>query len=358
MASQVLGATSNQPSAGQPVTERPARYLSGWRMLVLCIVLLAAGVALAVQASHDHGGTAKAVVSLCVLVFIAGAVMLGGLTPVVPGRARVVQQFGKYRGTIRESGLQWVNPFTDRIKVSPRIRNQESAQAKVNDADGRRRHHRVAAHPAVLRPRDRPGHAPPAAGQRGRRRAPAHSRGCRRHGAAGPAAAGGRRRRRAVRGAQGHESPTCSSFCAASRRPSRSSTPARCTSDGAGKAVRRGLRPPRPRQRPALPRVEELRHDHPAPRYEHHRLLQLPGPRRHRVLPVLGRDPPVEREPQAPSAPHPDPAVAQALRPGCEHVPAWPLAARREHPHRRRAHPRPLPTTHQGKTASLSIIHE
>ena len=107
-----------------------------WRMLVLCIVLLAAGVALAVQASHDHGGTAKAVVSLCVLVFIAGAVMLGGLTPVVPGQARVVQPFGKYRGTIRESGLQWVNPFTDRIKVSTRIRNQESAQAKVNDADG------------------------------------------------------------------------------------------------------------------------------------------------------------------------------------------------------------------------------
>jgi regulator of protease activity HflC (stomatin/prohibitin superfamily) len=29
-----------------------------------------------------------------------------------------------------------VNPFTDRIKVSTRIRNQESAQAKVNDADG------------------------------------------------------------------------------------------------------------------------------------------------------------------------------------------------------------------------------
>jgi len=54
----------------------------------------------------------------------------------VPGRAHVVQLFGKYRGTIRESGLQWVNPFTNRIAVSTRIRNQESAQLKVNDADG------------------------------------------------------------------------------------------------------------------------------------------------------------------------------------------------------------------------------
>ncbi len=32
--------------------------------------------------------------------------------------------------------MQWVNPFAERIKVSTRIRNQESAQAKVNDADG------------------------------------------------------------------------------------------------------------------------------------------------------------------------------------------------------------------------------
>jgi hypothetical protein len=40
----------------------------------------------------------------------------------------------------------------------------------------------------------------------------------------------------------------------------------------------RGLRSPRPRQRPALPRIEELRHDHPVPRRQHDGLLQLPGP--------------------------------------------------------------------------------
>jgi regulator of protease activity HflC (stomatin/prohibitin superfamily) len=156
MASQVPGAASNQqsngqpapgpptagqptagqPAPGQPVTERPARFLPGLQMLVLAIVVLLAGVALAVVASHEQGGVAKAVVVLCVLIFIAGGGMLRGLTAVVPGQARVVQLFGKYRGTIRESGLQWVNPFTERIKVSTRIRNQESAQAKVNDADG------------------------------------------------------------------------------------------------------------------------------------------------------------------------------------------------------------------------------
>jgi regulator of protease activity HflC (stomatin/prohibitin superfamily) len=118
------------------VTEREARFLPGLAMLVAGIVLILAGVALAVAGSHQRHGVATALVVLSVLIFIASSLVLGGLTPVVPGRARVVQLFGKYRGTIRDSGLQWVNPFTKRISVSTRIRNQESAQAKVNDADG------------------------------------------------------------------------------------------------------------------------------------------------------------------------------------------------------------------------------
>jgi regulator of protease activity HflC (stomatin/prohibitin superfamily) len=119
-----------------PATERPARFLPGLRMLALGIVLVLAGVAVVVVAGHQSGGVAAALIWLGVLVFIVSALALGGLTPVVPGQARVVQLFGKYRGTIREPGLQWVNPFTRRIVVSTRIRNQESAQAKVNDADG------------------------------------------------------------------------------------------------------------------------------------------------------------------------------------------------------------------------------
>jgi regulator of protease activity HflC (stomatin/prohibitin superfamily) len=136
MASRVPGEASTQQSSGPPVTERPARFLPGLRVLVLGIVVLLAGVALVVQAAHDHGGIKTLVILLGVLCFIAVSVMLRGLTAVAPGQARVVQLFGNYRGTIRESGLQWVNPFSDRIKVSTRIRNQESAQAKVNDADG------------------------------------------------------------------------------------------------------------------------------------------------------------------------------------------------------------------------------
>jgi regulator of protease activity HflC (stomatin/prohibitin superfamily) len=62
--------------------------------------------------------------------------MLTGLTPVMPGQARVVQLFGRYVGTARQPGLRWFNPFTRRRAVSTRIRNHETAIAKVNDADG------------------------------------------------------------------------------------------------------------------------------------------------------------------------------------------------------------------------------
>jgi regulator of protease activity HflC (stomatin/prohibitin superfamily) len=59
-----------------------------------------------------------------------------GLVSVQAGEARVVQLFGQYHGTVRSPGLQWVNPFAKRRQVSTRIRNLETPQAKVNDADG------------------------------------------------------------------------------------------------------------------------------------------------------------------------------------------------------------------------------
>jgi regulator of protease activity HflC (stomatin/prohibitin superfamily) len=105
-------------------------------MLVLGVAVLIVGVALLWLAGRFSGDAATALIWLGALVLVAGALVLRGLTAVVPGRAHVVQLFGKYRGTIRDSGLQWVNPFTNRIAVSTRIRNQESAQVKVNDADG------------------------------------------------------------------------------------------------------------------------------------------------------------------------------------------------------------------------------
>jgi SPFH domain / Band 7 family len=70
------------------------------------------------------------------LLALVSLFLLGGLTMVAPGEARVLQLFGKYVGTIRTQGLWWVNPFTSRGKISTRIRNHETETLKVNDLRG------------------------------------------------------------------------------------------------------------------------------------------------------------------------------------------------------------------------------
>ena len=127
---------TGQLAAPAQVAEQKAWSTPGIKVLVAGIVGVLAVVALLASAGEQTGGAATALVSIGVVMLIAAVLLLVGLTPVVPGQARVIQLFGKYRGTTRDPGLQWVNPFTRRIKVSTRIRNHETAQAKVNDADG------------------------------------------------------------------------------------------------------------------------------------------------------------------------------------------------------------------------------
>jgi regulator of protease activity HflC (stomatin/prohibitin superfamily) len=100
--------------------------------LLLLVVAVVAFWQSAVHKGAAQGALAAAGVVL-VLVFLT---ILRGITIVTPGRAHVVQLFGNYKGTVRQPGMQWVNPLSNRIPVSTRIRNLETAQAKVNDADG------------------------------------------------------------------------------------------------------------------------------------------------------------------------------------------------------------------------------
>ena len=124
-----------QPPARR-LTERPAGSAPGVPLLVLSIVVLLAGVGLLILSKPVGGGAEVALIILGVLLLIGSVLGFRGLFAVVPGEARVIQLFGRYAGTVREPGLRWVNPFTDRRRVSTRIRNHETALAKVNDADG------------------------------------------------------------------------------------------------------------------------------------------------------------------------------------------------------------------------------
>jgi regulator of protease activity HflC (stomatin/prohibitin superfamily) len=122
------------------IDERAARAASGWPMLALALAgvlgsaaAIAVGIAAAVRGS---GGAGVALILVGALLFLAAAVVLTGLTPVAPGEARVIQLLGRYVGTVRTPGLRFVVPFTQKRRVSTRIRNHETDITKVNDVDG------------------------------------------------------------------------------------------------------------------------------------------------------------------------------------------------------------------------------
>jgi regulator of protease activity HflC (stomatin/prohibitin superfamily) len=53
-----------------------------------------------------------------------------------PNNARVMVFFGKYKGTIKENGFFWVNPFYEKKKITLRARNLDVPPIKVNDKVG------------------------------------------------------------------------------------------------------------------------------------------------------------------------------------------------------------------------------
>ena len=71
-----------------------------------------------------------------VLGVIKWFVLFAGYMQLEPNEARVMVFFGKYKGTFRETGFFWVNPFMNKKKLSLRARNLDVEPIKVNDKIG------------------------------------------------------------------------------------------------------------------------------------------------------------------------------------------------------------------------------
>lgn len=116
------------------IQERPARSVPGAFPAILAVLLLLGGIALLILAltSADVPLTVLAGLLLVIAVTLAA-----GLRLVEPNQPKVQQFLGSsYAGTIREPGLHLVNPLNGSTSISTRVRNHETAMAKVNDADG------------------------------------------------------------------------------------------------------------------------------------------------------------------------------------------------------------------------------
>ncbi|MCK7526163.1 MAG: SPFH domain-containing protein [Ignavibacteriales bacterium] len=115
------------------ITEKRANKTNGFIALFIVIALFALDIFLLSQGIRTEDPSF--LWFFIPLVFIS-FISFGGFMIVQPNESKVLVLFGKYTGTVRDSGFWWVNPFTVKKHVSLRIRNFNSDKIKVNDLHG------------------------------------------------------------------------------------------------------------------------------------------------------------------------------------------------------------------------------
>lgn len=105
--------------------EKLTKGSNGYIVLLIVLLLIAIGVYL-IFVNPVYA----------IPLFVISIFILPGLVVVNPNESVVLVLFGAYKGTLKENGFQWVNPFMSRKKFSLRARNFNSEPIKVNDKIG------------------------------------------------------------------------------------------------------------------------------------------------------------------------------------------------------------------------------
>jgi len=110
--------------------EKPHAALNGALSLLVILAVIIGGTTLAIRAfmaQHDALGVAYIVGVTFALI------ASGGLFIVQPNEAKALVLFGTYKGTVKQDGFWWANPFFSKQAISLRVRNFETTKLKVND---------------------------------------------------------------------------------------------------------------------------------------------------------------------------------------------------------------------------------
>ena len=113
--------------------EHAATAVSGWLFLPVWIALFAAALwqVFGNIFINNQPPAISGFVALPVLVFLAK-----GFVVLPPNIGAVCTFFGRYAGSLRESGFFWTNPFFQRQRISLRVHNLNTPTLKVNDRAG------------------------------------------------------------------------------------------------------------------------------------------------------------------------------------------------------------------------------
>jgi len=81
-------------------------------------------------------GTGSALSFASLPLILLSFFLIKGFFIIQPNEARVCTLFGNYKGSVRESGFHWINPFYSKPSISLRVRNFNTEKLKVNDKRG------------------------------------------------------------------------------------------------------------------------------------------------------------------------------------------------------------------------------
>ena len=100
--------------------------ISGYPMLLVELILLGAALFGLIAMKNPWA---------LILIFIF-LVVLAGFYIVYPNHTKVMILFGAYKGSVKDNGFFWTNPFYIKKNISLRARNFDSERVKVNDKVG------------------------------------------------------------------------------------------------------------------------------------------------------------------------------------------------------------------------------
>ncbi|CDZ24513.1 hypothetical protein CCDG5_1399 [[Clostridium] cellulosi] len=113
--------------------EKEIKVHSGWVSLIITIVIFALSILFFVLGGKNDNG---AYIVLGSILTVIGIIILAGFFNLAPNQAAVLSLFGDYKGTVRQTGILWTNPFYSKKKLSLRSRNLNGEKLKVNDQVG------------------------------------------------------------------------------------------------------------------------------------------------------------------------------------------------------------------------------
>jgi len=115
------------------VQEKKTFHVNGYLGLLILVIGMIGGAYLFYLGVTYESGVQ---LILSIAIWLVAILFLSSLTIVAPNQAKAILFFGKYLGTIQSNGLFITTPLTQKINVSLKVRNFNSARLKVNDLDG------------------------------------------------------------------------------------------------------------------------------------------------------------------------------------------------------------------------------